>query len=44
MIDEALVSKRLDKTVKLRISTLDKLLDENDNPVLVVGKLRIDIK
>ena len=44
MIDEVLVSKRLDKTVKLRISTLDKLLDENDNPVLVVGKLRIDIK
>ena len=44
MIKEALDSDRPDETVKLRISELDKLIDENDNPVLVVGKLRTDSK
>jgi len=38
-IEEALDSEMLDQEVKQRISSLDELIDENDNPILVIGKL-----
>ncbi len=40
MIKATLESKKLDDTVRLRISTLNEQIGENDNPVLVIGKLR----
>ena len=39
-IDKALESKKLDNIIKQRISTLNKEIKENDNPVLVIGKLK----
>lgn len=39
-IEEVLDSDKLDEDVKHRISSLYEIIDENDNPILVIGKLR----
>jgi len=39
-IEEALDSENLDHDVKQRISSLNEIIDENDNPILVIGKLK----
>ena len=39
-IEEALDSENLDHDVKQRISSLNEKIDENDNPILVIGKLK----
>jgi len=37
---EALESERLDSDVKHRITSLSEQIDDNDNPILVIGKLK----
>jgi hypothetical protein len=39
-IEKTLETKRLDNVVKQRISLLNQRIIENDNPVLVIGKLK----
>lgn len=39
-IEKTLESKKLDNLIKQRISTLNQEIKENDNPVLVIGKLK----
>jgi len=39
-IEEALNSEMLDEKVRHRISSLYETIDENDNPILVIGKLQ----
>jgi hypothetical protein len=39
-IEEALDSENLDHEVKQRISSLNEKIDENANPILIIGKLR----
>lgn len=39
-IDKALKSKKLDNLIKQRISTLNLEIKENDNPVILIGKLK----
>ncbi|MFZ0282473.1 MAG: 6-bladed beta-propeller [Bacteroidales bacterium] len=39
-IEKALESDTLDETVKQRISAFNSLINENDNPVLVIGRLK----
>lgn len=38
-IEEALDSEKLNEDVKHKISSLYEIIDENDNPILVIGKL-----
>ena len=40
-IEKALESNKLDENVKQRISTLNSQVDENNNPILVIGKLKM---
>lgn len=42
LIKQARESTNLDITVKNRISSLDGQINENDNPILVIGKLKTD--
>ena len=42
LIKETLESENLDKAVKHRISTLNEQINKNDNPILVIGKLKTD--
>ena len=40
-IEKALDSNKLDEHVKQRISTLNREINENNNPILVIGKLKM---
>jgi hypothetical protein len=42
LIKKSLESKKLDKEVMLRILKLNNQINENDNPILVIGKLKSD--
>ncbi|RPI66131.1 MAG: 6-bladed beta-propeller [Ignavibacteriales bacterium] len=42
LIKKSIESKTLNKEVMLRISALNDQINENDNPVLVIGKLKTD--
>lgn len=42
LIKKTLELEKLDKTIKNRISTLNDQMNDNDNPILVVGKLKTD--
>jgi hypothetical protein len=41
-IEKTLESKKIDELIKHRISTLNEKIKENDNPILVIGKLKTD--
>lgn len=40
LIKQALETGNLENPIKQRISSLDEQIDENDNPILVIGKLK----